>query len=116
MDIAATVSNLIKNLLPNDDGRWVSSRWISDELSPLLSSMRAKDLQTARLAVTNAETGNTFAILLAVLFTLMVMTTIIGFFCYRHSGKIASRVTDGLNFILGEMGTRAPNRLPSFSV
>ena len=82
MEIAATVSNLIENLLPNNDGNWVSSRWISDELSPLLSSMHAKDLQTAKLAASNAETGNTFAILLAVLFTLMVMTSIIGFFCY----------------------------------
>ena len=69
MDIAATVSNLIKHLLPNDDGRWVSSRWISDELSPLLNAIHSKDVQTAELAANNAEIGNTFAILLAVLAT-----------------------------------------------
>ena len=116
MDIALTVSNLIKHLLPNHDGRWVSTRWISDELSPLLHAMHTKDQQMAQLATHNAEMGNTFVILLAVLATFMIIAAIIGYFCYCHSGKIATRVTDGLHFVLGELGARAPNRLPSFSV
>ena len=116
MDIASTVSNLITHLLPNHDGKWVSRRWISDELSPLLQAMNRKDQKTAELATFNAEMGSVFMIMLAVLATFMVLGAILIYFCYRQSGKVTTKVTNGLHYALNEIGARAPNRLPSFSV
>ena len=116
MEIAATVSNLIRNLMPNSNGHWVPSKWIDNELSPLLSSMHSKDIATAKLASTNASTNNTYAILLSVVFTILLILSAIMFLCYRHSGQISSRITDGLHHVFGELGTRAPNRIPTFAI
>ena len=116
MEIAATVANLIKNLLPNSEGHWVPSSWISNKLSPLLSSMHAKDVATSQLATSNASTNHTFAILLAVIFTMLLVISVVGFICYKHSDKISARITDGLHYVFRELGTRPPNRVPAFSI
>ena len=116
MDIASTVANLIAHLLPNHDGKWVSRRWISDELSPLLQVMNKKDQKTADLANYNSEMGNVFMVMLAALTTFMVLGGILVFFCFRQSGRVTNKVTNGLHYALNEIGGRAPNRLPSFSL
>ena len=116
MEIAATVSNLIRNLMPNSNGHWVPSKWIDNELSPLLSSMHAKDTATAKLAAANEATSNTFAILISIVFTILLILAAIMYLCYRHSGRISSRITDGLHHVFGELGTRAPNRIPTFAI
>ena len=116
MEIAATVGNLIKNLLPNTDGHWVPSSWISNELSPLLSSMHSKDIATSKLALSNASTNHTYAILLSVIFTMLLVISAIMFMCHKHSDKISARITDGLHYVFGELGTRPPNRVPTFSI
>ena len=107
MEIAAMAGNLIKNLLPNSEGHWDPSLWISNELSPLLSSMHAKDVATSQLATSNTSTNHTFAIL-AVIFTILLVISAVGFMCYKHSDKISARITDGLHYVLGELGTRPP--------
>ena len=116
MEIAATVGNLIKNLLPNSEGHRVPSSWISNELSPLLSSMHAKEVATYQLATSNASTNHMFAILLAVIFMMLMVISAVGFMCYKHSDKISAWITDSLHYVFGELGTRPPNRVPTFSI
>ena len=116
MDVASTIRNLIAHLLPNHDGKWVSRRWISDELSPLLQAMSKKDEMTAEVANYNSQMSDVFLILLATITTFMVLGGILIFFCYRQSGRVTTKVTNCLHYALNELGVRAPNCLPSFSV
>ena len=116
MDIGGTIANLIAHLLPNHDGKWVSRRWISDELSPLLQAMSKKDDLTAEVAEYNSQMSNVFMILISIITTFMVIGGILIYFCYKQSGRVSERVNNGLHFALNELGARAPNRLPSFRV
>ena len=108
MDIASTVGNLIAHLLHNHDGKWVSRRWISDELSPLLQAMNKKDQMTAEVANYNSEIGKVFMIMLATLTTFMVLGGVLIFFCYRQSGRVTAKVTNGLHYAFNKIGARAP--------
>ena len=116
MDIGGTIANLIAHLLPNHDGKWVSRRWISDELSPLLQAMSKKDDLTAEVAEYNSQMANVFMILISIITMFMVIGRVLIYFCYKQSGRVSERVNNGLHFALNELGARAPNRLPSFRV
>ena len=116
MDIGGTIANLIAHLLPNHDGKWVSRRWISDELSPLLQAMSQKDDMTAGIVEYNSKLANIFLILIAIVSTFMVILGVVIYICYKQTGKVSKSMNDGIHFALNEIGARAPNRLPSFRV
>ena len=116
MDLGGTIANLITHLLPNHDGKWLSRRWVSDELSPLLQAMAEKDDMMAGVVEYNSKLANVFLVLIAIVTTFMLIGGVIVYVCYKQTGKMTKSMNDGIHFALGEIGARAPNRLPSFRV
>ena len=116
MDLGGTIVNLIAHLLPNHDGKWLSRRWVSDELSPLLQAMAEKDDMTAGVAEYNSKLANVFLVLIAIVTAFMLIGGVNIYVCYKQTRKMTKSMNDGIHFALGEIGARAPNRLPSFRV
>ena len=116
MDLGGTIANLITHLLPNHDGKWLSRRWVSDELSPLLQAMAEKDDMTAGVAEYNSKLANVFLVLLAIVTTFVLIGGVIIYVCYKQTGKMTKSMNDSIHFALGEIGARMPNRLLSFRV
>ena len=116
MELGGTIANLITHLLPNHDGKWLSRRWVSDELSPLLQAMAEKDDTTAGVAEYNSKLTNVHLVLLAIVTTFVMIGGVVIYVCHKQTGKMTKGMNDSIHFALGEIGARAPNRLPSFRV
>ena len=116
MDLGGTISTLISHLLPNHDGRWLSRRWVSDELSPLLQAMADRDDLTSGVVESNSRLGTVQMVLMAIVTAAEVVGGVVIYICHKQNGKMTRGMNDSIHFALGELGARAPNRLPSFRV
>ena len=116
MEIGGTIANLISHLLPNHDGKWLSRRWVSDELSLLLQAMAEKDDTTAEVAEYNSRLANVYLVLLTIVTSFVLIGGAVIYVCHKQTGKMTKGMNDSIHFALGEIGARTPNRLPSFRV
>ena len=116
MDLAGTISTLISHLLPNHDGRWLSRRWVSDELSPLLQAMADRDDLTSAEVDHNTRLGTVQLVMVTVVGVAVAVGGVVLYVCHKQSSKMMRGMNDSVHFALGELGARAPNRLPAFRV
>ena len=114
--IAGAISNLISNLMPNNDQYYLSRDWVTDELIPTLKTMNQRAIQQKGVIKNNQGVNSNTTIVCVVLGSAILTTAILVLVCFKNQTSISNRLQNAVHNLMDSVGLKEPNPLPDFRV
>ena len=114
--ITGAISELIKNLLPNNNKYYLTRDWVTDELIPLLKTMNQRAAEQRGIIQNHQEIHSNTIIVCVVLGAAVLMISIYIYVCYKNQAGMSNRLQNAVHNLLNNVGLRAPNPKPDFRV
>ena len=95
--IAGAITNLIDNLMPNNDRYYVSSDWVTDELIPTLKTMNQRAIQLKGAIESNKGVNFNTTIVCVVLGSAILTTAILVLLCFKNQTSISNRLQNAVH-------------------
>ena len=115
--IAGAISELISNLIPNNNKFYLSRDWVTDELIPLLKTMNQRATEQRGITIENNQGAHSNTVIVCVVLgSAILMTAILVLVCYKNQAGVSNRLQNAVHNLLNSVGLRAPNSMPDFRV
>ena len=82
--LAGAITNLIENLMPNENRYYVSRNWVTDELIPTLKTMNQRAIQLKGAIESNKGVNFYTTIVCVILGSAILTTAIFVVLCFRN--------------------------------
>ena len=114
--IAGAITNLIKNLMPNENRYYVSRNWVTDEIIPTLDTMNQRAIQLKGAIETNKGVNFYTTMICVILGSAILIIAMFMAYCFRNQSTISNRLQNAVHNLTDNAGLRAPNQIPDFRV